>query len=220
MPLSHEIITVLTCYEQHWYTDNKLPTVDKVVKETGFPRNEIRTILASLEFQEACANRGIDVNTEAKLLTPTQLALANTLLDFSDMATPAQKLKRLGVSPRQYSAWMKQKAFADYLRTRSEELFSDALPEAHAALVRNLQNGDVSSIKLFYEISGRWSSKTAGEVNIEFLMMKILDILYRYISDPETLRLIANELGALANPNVTPIRPELISTPPVGEDFS
>ena len=224
MPLSHEEVVILTYVEQCWYLESRIPTLDKIVKETSLDRAAIRTILASSIFQEACSNRGIDVNHEAKNLTPNQLALANTLLDFSDLATPAQKLKRLGVAPRQYSAWLKQTAFKSYLKTRAEELFDDAMPEAHSALVRNLQNGDLPSLKLFYEISGRWSSKTAGEVNIEFLMMRILDILYRHISDPEQLRAIADELGALAgiptktNPALAPR--ELHILPPVeGSDL-
>lgn len=206
MPLSPDVVTILTTYEESWYLENKLPSLDKTIRSSGLPRDRVRQVLASAEFAEACQNRGINVPVDGENLTPQQLALANTLMDFSDLATPAQKLKRLGVAPRQYSAWLKQKAFKEYLRNRSESLFTDAMPEAHAALIRNLQLGDVSSIKLFYEISGRWSSKTAGEVNIEFLMMKILDILYRHISDAETLTSIANELGQLAGINpATPV---------------
>jgi len=213
MPLAHDELTVLTFFEQCWFLENRVPTINQTIKETGLANDTVRKVLASAGFQEACENRGINVPLEGKLLNPLQLALANTLLDFGDLATPGQKLKRLGISPRQYSAWLKQKAFKDYLSKRSEELFSDAMPEAHAALTRNIQNGDLASIKLFYEISGRWSSKTAGEVNIEFLMMKILDILYRHIPDPEVLKAVAEELGQISGAQV----PSAQTPSPVGE---
>jgi hypothetical protein len=200
MPLSPDTLTVLSYWEQVWFTSGRTPSAAETLSACrNLSAQSLARILRSEDFQTACANRGIDALPEAKLLAPEQLALANTLLDLTDTRTPSQKLKALGISPRKYSAWQKQAVFRAYLARRAEDLFGDALPEAHTALMRNVQQGDLASIKLFYEISGRWSSKTVGELNVEFLMMKIIDILTRRLSAyPEILTQIADDLSTLA----------------------
>lgn len=199
MPLSSDELIVLTYFEQEWFLNHRLPTASETVKKTALSAHTVSRVLKSTNFVTACANRGIDVIPEAKLLTPEQLALANSLLDLGDQRSPSQKLKALEIAPRQYSAWCKQPIFRQYMQRRAEDLFSDAMPEAHSALVRNLQNGDLNSIKLFYEMTGRWSPKYSGELDIQYLMMKIIDILSRRLAaHPEILESIADELSELA----------------------
>lgn len=197
--LSPDELTVLAYWEQEFFTSGRTPSANDTLKATRLSAAVVGRVLRSENFITACANRGIDARADAKLLTPEQLALANSLLDLTDTRTPTQKLKALEIPPRRYSAWQKQPAFRNYMQNRAEELFGDAMPEAHTALMRNVQQGDLPSIKLFYEISGRWSSKTVGELNVEFLMMKIIDILTRRLSGhPEILETIADDLAMLA----------------------
>ena len=65
--------------------------------------------------------------------------------------------------------------------------------EAHLALMDSVASGDVAAIKLYYEMTGRWSSKTVGDMNIEFVLMRILEILQQHIRDPELLERIGND---------------------------
>jgi hypothetical protein len=191
--------------EQYWYEYAGTPTVNQISLSTGLSENFIRDKMLDPDFQEALKNRGLDILPTAQFLTPEQLATANMLLDFSDERTTRQKLNALGISHRQYSAWLKQRAFKQYVTNRAEQLFGDAMPEAHLALVGNVKRGDLNSIKLFYEMSGRWSSKTIEETNIEFLMMKLIEIIQRHITDPVALAAIAEEIGGLMPSNNSPV---------------
>lgn len=144
--------------------------------------------------------RGIDLtearNTEA--LTAEQLVLANTLLDLSDKRSERNKLKDLRIPTAKYTAWKKDPAFQSYMRQRAEATLGEALPDVHMALVDVAKRGDISGIKLYYEMTGRWSSKTVGELNIEFLLMKIIEVIQRHVTDPEKLMAIAEDMAVLA----------------------
>lgn len=132
-------------------------------------------------------------------LTPEQLAAANVMLDFSDKRATKTKLNELGVSTHQWHAWKRNPNFAAYLRQRAESTLGNNIDAAHTALMSNIEQGDLNSIKLYLEMTGRWSSKTMGEVNIEFLMIRILEVLQIHIKDPKTLTAIASDLGDLTS---------------------
>lgn len=199
---------LVSAIEQYWYEYNSIPTVDQLIVMTALSETFIRECFRDERFSVALRNRGLDLIPSAKLLSPEQLALANSLLDFADDRPTKSKLAALNISARQYSAWLKQTGFKQYLNARAEQLFGDALPEAHSSLVRQVQRGDMGAIKLFYEMSGRWSSKTVEETNIEFLMMKLIEIIQRHVTDPIALGAIAEEIGSLV--------PSASSNPPVG----
>lgn len=133
-------------------------------------------------------------------LTEEQLACVNTLLDFSDRRSRTKKLADLGINSQKYQAWLRDPAFQYYIRQRSENLLPDAMHEVHGALLDTAARGDTSAMKLYYEMTGRYSTKSASEVNVEFLMMKIVEVVTKYVTDPVALEAIANELSVLSNP--------------------
>lgn len=173
--------------------------------------------------QVALKNRGIDpklLNPGAGL-TPIQLAVVNSLMDFSDKRATKAKLNELGVSTSQYSAWLRNPQFSAYCRSRAESVLGDNAHAAHIALMQNVERGDLNSIKLYYEMIGRWSTKSMGEVNIEFLMIRILETLQRHVHDPDILMNIAADLGDLTgagqpkslNPVTVAIEPPVAKKP-------
>jgi hypothetical protein len=171
----------------------------------------------------ALKNRGIDPNDQipGRGLSSQQLAAINVLMDFADKRSTKAKLNELGISTTQYSAWCRNPQFQAYSRQRAENLLGDHSQTAHIALMQNIERGDLNSIKLYYEMIGRWSSKSAGEVNIEFLMIRILETLQRHVHDPNTLMLIAADLGELTgagqpkslNPVTVAIEPPVAKQP-------
>jgi hypothetical protein len=144
------------------------------------------------------AERGITVDEPSESLTAEQLVLANTLLDLSDKRTERQKLQALGIPSAKYTAWKRDPGFAAYMRERAELALGDALPDIHMALIDTAKRGDISGIKLAYEITGRFNSKSANEVNIELLLLKIIEILQRHVDNPVILQNIAGDLSLLA----------------------
>lgn len=164
--------------------------------------SELTELVESQEVKDAFGRRGIDTNANVPGygLTPDQLAAANLLLDFSDRRSSKVKLESLGLTTAKYQAWLRNPNFQAYTKERAENLLGDVTHEAHSALVKNMEKGDLRSIQLYYEMTGRWSSKTVGDLNVEFLMIKILETIQRHVKDPEMLRAIAGDLSSLNAP--------------------
>ena len=199
MPLSQAEYEILNFIEQEYMLSRHLPTVEVISEKTGIPADRIRKLWEREDFKTAVRVRGVDTRVSPTgILTAEQLMLANTLLDFSDTRSHKKKLQDLGISSQTYQGWLRDPAFQGYMVQRAENLLPDVTAEAHLALVDNVRRGDLGSIKLYYEMTGRWSSKTVGELNVEFLLMKVLEAVQKHVSDPKILENISDELMALA----------------------
>ncbi len=196
-PTEYEIINFV---EQTWLESRVVPSAEAVHKYLGTARSTVAKFMDSESFRNACTARGINLyGAESKGLTAQQLMLANTLLDFADTRSHKKKLQDCGVASQTYQGWLKDPGFSAYMRTRAEALLPDALPEAHLALVDNVRRGDLGSLKLYYEMTGRWSSKTVGELNIEFFLMKVIEAVQKHVANADTVAAIADELLVLGN---------------------
>lgn len=198
MPLSQTEYEVLNFVEQEYMLSRFVPSTEVISERLGISAGTIKKLWDRADFKAGLTARGIDLTRSNGILSAEQLACANTLLDFADTRSDKKKLQDLGIASQTYQGWLKDPGFSHYMMQRTEALFGDLMPDAHRALADNVRRGDLGSIKLFYEMTGRWSSKTVGELNVEFLMMKILETLQRHISDPATLTAISDELLNLA----------------------
>ena len=216
-PLTYNQKTLINFLEEWWFShddlNQKFPSQQMIVSRTKLPTAEVTRYLKDKKVLAALDSRGI-IYADITLLLPEQLAVANVILDFSDRRSQKVKLNDLGISTTKYSAWLRQPKFQRYLRYRAESLLGNTQHEAHTALLKNVQNGDLNSIKLYYEVTGRWSSKPAAELNLEFILLKVVESVQKYVTDPAAITAIARELGELL-PN--PSTPEL---PPVEEVIS
>lgn len=203
----------LALAEQYWMGYNKVVTPEMLYDTLGKT-----TKFWSAWLQDPVIMRGFSSRTIPLVMTaglaPEELALANSLLDFADNRSFVKKLKDLGMTSTKYQQLLKKPEFASYLRTRSESLLKDALPEAHLALIDNVRRGDLQSIKFFYEISGRFSSNDQG-VNVAELLSRILEIIAKHVQNPEQLRAISNDFAALDKPSNVDIVPGTVLEAPV-----
>jgi hypothetical protein len=184
----------------------------------NLPNGKISKLLKDDVVVKALENRGITL-ADITLLLPEQLAVANSILDFSDSRSQKKKLEELGVTTQRYQGWLKQEKFQRYLKQRAEALLGETQHEAHTSLLRNVQRGDLNSIKLYYEMTGRWSSKTVSDLNVEFILIKMVETVQKHVKDPIIIQAISNDFAALVgtNPN-SPAQPvnkpvEIAATP-------
>lgn len=196
------------------------PSPELISADTYIPLSEVLEIMGTSEYTEALVRRGLvvpDGAPSAVGLLPEQLAAVAVLLDTTDRRTKAAKLKSLGITTQQYSAWRTQKKFSEYAAARAELLFGSALPDAHATLVSSLERGDVNSAKFYYEMTGRYTPARPSEVNLEIVLLQVLEIITRNITDPVLLTRIGNELTNIIPGQVVPqsSRPAL----PSSDDF-
>lgn len=177
---------------------NERPVADPDKTEGYWDQGKVGRFLQSRSINEALERRGI-ILADLSLLRPEQLAAANAVLDFSDHRSQKAKLNELGISTTQYNGWLKLGAFQRYVKQRAEALLGDVQHEAHSALLKNVQRGDLNSIKLYYELTGRWSSKTVGDLNVEFLIIKVIEAVQKHVKDPAEIQAVAGELNSLLN---------------------
>lgn len=195
--LSRQEQKIVNYIEQYWFTRKGLPMPEKVATDLGISRTLVAGALSSLPVIYALEDRGITYAKQG-LLTERQLAAANTIYNFNDRRSDANKLSALGISVATYDGWKRLPAFQDYLRQRAENLYEDSPDEAARALLAAVRKGDIRAITYYNELTGRFSSKTVGELNVNFFMVKIIEVLQRELSDqPEVLSRVAMGLQAL-----------------------
>jgi hypothetical protein len=119
-------------------------------------------------FQASMQARGIV--EEGYFLTAKQLAAASIMLNLTDRRSDEKKLRDIGVSTEEFSTWMLNKHFAEYMRQRSENLIDNSMHMAHMGLLRGVNQGNTASIKLYYELTGRYNPNAENEVNIRLVI--------------------------------------------------
>ena len=213
-----KVTALIAEVEQYYLLHQRWPTDTELAVSLNCTEGEVRSALKNERIPEMCERRGIpdrqqelalDTAAAKNSVTPQQLAVANVMLDFSDRRSTKAKLETLGVSSQQYAGWLRSKNFQGYMRSRAEAMLGDSTHVAHTSLLKNVEGGDMKAISLFYEMTGRWSSKPASEVNVEYLLIKVLETIQKHIADPDVLRAIATDLGQIANPSPigTPVVP-------------
>lgn len=218
MPLTNEQRDIVNFIEYWWNThddiNSKMPSNQTLRDGLNMDAVKVGKLLKDPAVDKALENRGITL-ADVTLLLPEQLAAANTILDFSDSRSQKKKLEELGVTTQRYQGWLKQDKFQRYMRQRAEALLGETQHEAHTSLLRNVQRGDLNSIKLYYEMTGRWSSKTVGDLNVEFILIKVVEAVQKYVKDPVAIQQIAFELQGLvgSGSNGTPAPVGALSAP-------
>ena len=196
--ISNEQLEVLGAYEQLYWTHGGLPTEERVAEVTGVRLETIKKYWTEQQFRDALGKRGIPLDKRSQeLLTPIQLEVANRMLNLYDKRSTREKLADCGTSTQQYNAWLRQDAFRDYLARRGEELFKSADHDAYSALVEIVQNGDVSGLKLFFEMRGIYNPRVQVDLNVESVLVKIVEVIARHVTDSTTLQAIAEDLERL-----------------------
>lgn len=221
MGLHQEAAELLNYLEQRYLLHGNVPTWEQakidlpfINRPEGITEDWFYNQIKREDFQSALKRRGMEhlpeLSPKARgngVLTPEQLACVNLVLDVTDTRQLKRRLDAAGISTQKYQNWLRDPVFQAYLRQRSENLLPDSTHEVHAALVSQAASGDSSAMKLYYEMTGRWSSKTVGELNVEFLLMKIIEAVQKHVADAEIVAKIAEELATFAT------APALTNTP-------
>lgn len=195
--LSPQEWTLTNAIEQCYHLDGNIPSVERLHQITGIPKIYIEKAYSKTVVVESLTLRGIHINESPELLSPVQLAALALFFDTKDGRSLKKKLSDIDVSTQQWNAWKADPKFSGYLRSRAEQSLQTNIAETEVALMDSAHRGDMSAIKLHLEMAGRWSSKTVGELNIEFLLMKILEAAQRTIKDQDMLTAFANEVMVL-----------------------
>lgn len=156
-------------------------------------------------FKASMEVRGIVVNysPDAELndvteLTPRQLAAAAVMMNISDRRSDEKKLRDIGVSTEEWTNWLQNITFSEYLRDRSEVLVNNSIHDAHIGLLRGVKQGNTASIQLYYKLTGRYDPDAESNVNVRLVIGRVLEAIQKHIRDPQTLNALAVEMSQIA----------------------
>ena len=202
--LSETEWSVINIIEQFYYIDGAAPSNERISTALGISISTIEKCLKRPFVRENIEGRGIRLAVESDLLSTEQLTGLAIFFDTKDGRSLKKKLSDAGITTGQWEAWKSDPVFANHMRARAESALQKNLAESEVALLDSAHRGDISAIKLHFEMAGRWSSKTVGELNVEFLLMKILEAVQKHVKDPAAIEAIANELVSLVPANQPP----------------
>lgn len=203
MALNEREYEVLTFVEMEYSLSGRMPSRASIAERINIKPKQLDALFARTDFRNALLARGLSIKTIDEIesngiITAEQMMCINTLLDRNDTRSDRKKLAEMGIPTQTYQGWLKDPTFLEYQRQRCEGLFPGMLNEAHRALNDNVAKGDMSAIKLVYEMTGRYSDRKASDLNIDFLLMKVIETIQKHVTDPETLEAIAADLVGYA----------------------
>jgi len=159
----------------------------------------VERILMSNEWAAAMAARGVPWRSIDGLTSQQYYALA-LLNNPTDRRSLGNKLEALGINYNVYRAWMRQPAFANAVKTLSEQMLQDSQGQAHAALIKGMEKGDINAIKYFNELTGRHDPSRLQAQDLMTVLAQVVEIIQRYVHDPEVLDNIARDIMVTAAP--------------------
>lgn len=193
--------------EAMWFSRNRLPTPEELLQKFNLTPKKLQAILSNEDVKKSFVERGMPV-VAGRDLTPQQITAINTILNVHDRRSRAKRLQEMGINERIWNGWNKDPAFMEYYRECAERILHEGIPEAHVALVENVRRGDISSIKMLYEITGRYTGKDSN-VDPRAVIIKVFEVIAKHVQDPSILKSIADDLSlmvALDQPaNISPV---------------
>lgn len=179
-------------------------------KNPEFPTELLENFKQDPRYLISMESRGIPV--AENILSAEQIAAASAMLNLVDRRSDEKKLRDLGISTEQWSNWMQNSVFAEYVRQKSEVLVNNSTHEAHMGLMRGVRQGNTASIKLYYEMTGRYNPDADNNVNIRMLIVRVLEAIQKHVRDPQILNALSVELSQLALDAANPNSPSVANT--------
>lgn len=189
--------------EQHLRT-GKFPSLRLISQKTEVPQVKVSEALQKPLVQKALDARGIHWQpVEKDKLTAEQIACIQKLLDISDTRSIKARLADVGVTYSQYYGWKKQPYFMEAYREAAENLYGESLPEVHRSVIQEATSGSFPHQKLILAMTGVYDEKKSENLDVRYILMKVLEVIQIHVSDPKTLEAIAGEFETILNPNKT-----------------
>lgn len=201
MALTDKQFEVINFIEQDYLLNGQIPTSARMEELGLVGKKAYLEWLNDPQFRRNLVARGVSLgeNNKSGALTEEQLTAANVMLDLNDNRSRKKKLSDLKIPTQKWEAWLRDPVFQSYLRARAENLLGDNLHDSHLALVDRVRSGDIAAIKYFNEITGRYIQAGGNNIDLASLLMRIIEIIQRHVTDNDQVSAIADDLLTLAS---------------------
>lgn len=139
--------------------------------------------------------KGLDKEFEPD---PLFVLATSIITDTIDKRSTAAKLKGLSLTSKQWQALLKIPGHKEYFEKRLNLAFNDTHQTSLLSLSKNVEAGDLQSIKYFHEFTGKYRPQTETVINLSIIIGRLMEILSKRLS-PEDLNQIADEFDSVLN---------------------
>lgn len=182
--------------EQYWTLKKAFPpdyALEKYGKSVGLTLDKIMQLIKSVATP--LENRGINV-VISQVLSNEQLAAINLVTNYADKRSTPTKLNSLGVTVTKWKGWLHNPQFKSYYENQVNAMFGSHIDAVNTGLLKAAENGNTNAARFIYELTGKYTGKN-NNANVQVLIVQIIEVIQRHVSNPEILRSIATDFEML-----------------------
>lgn len=183
-------------YDLQWILRHRVPTIEEVATQIKQSQVSVNYYLARAPVIKALDQRGIPWRQHSQTeLTATQVAAAVTVMNFTDTRSNDEKLDQLGILPATYYAWLNDPQFKNLIDSLADQNLKHIRPAAIAEFTKLVNKGDRQAIIYYLETTG--ALKSDERPQSEQLLMMIVEVIQKHVTDPKIMVAIAEEMQAV-----------------------
>lgn len=114
-------------------------------------------------------------------LDPYFVVACTLLCDTLDKRARSVKLKAIGMSTKRFNVLLEDKAHLEFYRHRVDKAFKGTSESAKLSLAKNVEAGDLQSIKYFHEFSQEYDPNQELKLNLNKLINLFMEVLVRHV---------------------------------------
>lgn len=164
--------------------------IDGLTDETWIPAWETRFGINPVQFygleqlvsaEKPKAKKGPDE------LDPLWVLACSIILDGTDKRSTAAKLKAIGMSSAKWEAFNRRPQYKAFYEEALGRQFGQAENSAKLSLIRNIESGDLASIKHYQEYTGKFRPNSELTMNLGFIIAQLMEVLSRKLSSEDLI---------------------------------
>jgi hypothetical protein len=199
----NEQVQMLGHLEFNFYTKQGYPTWEELKELTRYTDVQLRLLMT--QVNERLELRGLPhypVPSQVEpvgwksSLDPLFVIAVSEVTNVTNKASKEAKLKKIGVTPRQWDAWLLSEENYNYYKYMVKSQWNRAEDAAQLGIMAGIEKQDLQAIRYYHEFTGRFKPSTELNVNLGVIVAHMMEIFSRYV-DPATLSKIADELNVI-----------------------
>jgi hypothetical protein len=194
---NYKIEDFLNHYWIHWTTHGTIPSVAKVARDFNLNPITVQSMVDSVAFRKKLVIRGVPLS-ERSVLSPEQFRCIAIVTDPTVKGGLKNRLKIAGIGYSTYQAWMRIPEFKDAVNILATEILENSLSDVNTGLVEAASRGDVSAVKFYYEVTGKYNPADRQVMDVMSVLAQVVEIIQKHVSSPEQLKAIAADLSMLS----------------------
>lgn len=175
-------LRIITFMEQTFWMEGEYPASNITCRKFG---------LTTLQFYKDKINNTLKLrglppyDYKSKLaegeLDAQFLVACNLICDTLDKRSRSMKLKAVNLTTQQFQVMLHNKDHLEYYKKRVDKSFKGVEESAKLSLSRNVEAGDLQSIKYYHEFTGIHDPNKEITTNLNKLISLFFEVLVRHV---------------------------------------